>query len=275
MRFSHLVDLQGLSNRRKLLPGKVDLRAANGAKITALYVGRYTICLPEDRFIILDPCYYIPVCKKNIISVSCLNSDGYLLCFANNNTCSNYRDDILYASGELSNGLYILNLSRPVLSISKKRKADDSNLWHYRLSHINSKRLDKLAKEGLIDSFNLESLDTCEACLKGKMAKAPFPGKGQRAKELLELIHTDVCGPMSHQARGGFSYFITFTNDFSRYGYIYLIKHKSEALEKFKEFKNEVENQTDKKIKTLQSDRGGEYLSQEFIDYLKECGIVS
>ena len=74
------------------------------------------------------------------------------------------------------------------------------------------------------------------------MAKAPFPGKGQRAKELLELIHTDVCGPMSHPARGGFSYFITFTDDFSRYGYIYLIKHKSEALEKFKEFKNEVEN---------------------------------
>ena len=54
-----------------------------------------------------------------------------------------------------------------------------------------------------------------------------------------------------------------------------IVKHKSEALEKFKEFKSEVENQTDKKIKTLRSDRGGEYLSQEFIDYLKECGIVS
>ena len=122
-------------------------------------------------------------------------------------------------------------------------------------------RLDKLAKEGLIDSFNSDSLDTCEACLKGKMAKVPFPGKGQRAKELLELIHTDVYGSMSHPARGGFSYFITFTDDFSRYGYIYLIKHKSEALEKFKEFKNEVENQTDKRIKTLRSDQGGEYLS--------------
>ena len=150
------MDLQGLSNRRKLLPGEVDLRAANGAKIAALSVGRYTISLPEDRFIILDPCYYVPVCKKNIVSVSCLNSDGYLLCFANNNTCSIYRNDILYASGELSNGLYIHNLSRSVLSISKKWKADDSNLWHHRLSHINSKRLDKLAKEGLIDSFDPE-----------------------------------------------------------------------------------------------------------------------
>ena len=89
------------------------------------------------------------------------------------------------------------------------------------------------------------------------------------------MVHTDVCGPLSIPARGGFTYFITFTDDYSRYGFIYLIKHKSEALEKFKEFKSEVENQTDKKIKTLRSDRGGEYLSQEFIDYLKEYGIVS
>ena len=59
--------------------------------------------------------------------------------------------------------------------------------------------------------------------------------------DLLELIHTDVCGPMSSTARGGFQYFITFTDDLSRYGYVYLMKHKSETFEKFKEFQNEVE----------------------------------
>ncbi|KAK8582341.1 hypothetical protein V6N13_032095 [Hibiscus sabdariffa] len=76
-------------------------------------------------------------------------------------------------------------------------------------------------------------------------------------------------------ARGGYQYFITFTDDFSRYGYIYLMCHKSEALEKFKEFKNEVQNQHGKSIKALRSDRGGEYLSQDFDELLKECGIVS
>ena len=76
-------------------------------------------------------------------------------------------------------------------------------------------------------------------------------------------------------ARGGYQYFITFTDDFSRYGYVYLMRHKSESFEKFKEFKNEVQNQLGKSIKTLRSDRGGEYLSQEFGDHLKECGIVS
>ncbi|KAK8635015.1 hypothetical protein V6N13_022893 [Hibiscus sabdariffa] len=106
------------------------------------------------------------------------------------------------------------------------------------------------------------------------MTKAPS-GKGERASDLLGLIHSDVCGPMNTQARGGFQYFITFTDDFSRYGYIYLMRHKSEALERFKEFKNEVQNQHGKSIKALRSDRGGEYLSHDFDELLKECGIVS
>ena len=67
------------------------------------------------------------------------------------------------------------------------------------------------------------------------MTKAPFKGFSERASDLLELVHTDVCGPMSTTARGGFQYFITFTDDFSRYGYVYLMKHKSESFEKFKE----------------------------------------
>jgi transposase InsO family protein len=106
------------------------------------------------------------------------------------------------------------------------------------------------------------------------MTKAPFIGLPVRALDLLELMHTDVCGPMSTTVRGGFQYFITFTDHFSRYGYVYLMKHKSESLEKFKEFYNEVENWRDKKIKALPSDRGGEYLSHEFSNHLKSCGIV-
>ena len=69
--------------------------------------------------------------------------------------------------------------------------------------------------------------------------KFPIHRKGERAKDLLALIHTDVCGPLNIPARGGFQYFI-FTNDFSRYGYVYLMKHKSETFEKFKELNNEV-----------------------------------
>ena len=100
------------------------------------------------------------------------------------------------------------------------------------------------------------------------MTKRPFNTKSKRAQELLELVHKDVCGPMSTQAKGGHKYFITFTNDYSRFDYMYLMKQKSEAFEKFKEFKAEVENQLGKCIKAIRSDRGGEYLLGDFKDYL-------
>ena len=79
---------------------------------------------------------------------------------------------------------------------------------------------------------------------------------------------------MSVEARGGYRYFVTFTDDLIIYGYIYLMKHKSETFEKFKEFQSEVENHHNKKIKFLRSDRRGEYLSHEFGTDLRKCGIV-
>ena len=80
---------------------------------------------------------------------------------------------------------------------------------------------------------------------------------------------------MSVEARDGYRYFLTFTDDLSRYGYIYLMKHKFETFENFKEFQSDVENHRNKKKKFLRSDRGGEYLSYEFGLHLKQCGIVS
>src|SRR5215216_6277808 len=121
----------------------------------------------------------------------------------------------------------------------------------------------------------VESLDTCEPCLMGKMTKTPLSGTMERVTDLLEIIHTDVCGPMSVEVCGGYRYFVTFTDDFSRYGYIYFMKHKSETFEKFKEFQNEVENHRNRKIKFLRSDHGGEYLSYEFSTHMKDCGIGS
>ena len=73
------------------------------------------------------------------------------------------------------------------------------------------------------------------------MTKTPFSGTMEQATDLLEIIHTDVCDPMSVDAHGKYRYFLTFIDDLSRYGYIYLMKHKSEIVERFKEFQSEVE----------------------------------
>ena len=107
----------------------------------------------------------------------------------------------------------------------------------------------KLHTDGLLESLDYESLGACEACHMGKMTKTLLSETMERATDLLEIIHTDVCGPMSVEARGEYRHFLTLTDDLSRYGYIYLMKHKSETFEKFKEFQSEVENHRNKKIK--------------------------
>ena len=107
------------------------------------------------------------------------------------------------------------------------------------------------------------------------MTKSPFTGKGERANEVLGLVHSDVCDPLNVSARGGYHYFITFIDDLSRYGYIYLMKGKYEVFEMFKHFKSEVEKQTKKSIKIFRSDQGQEYLFREFLTYLEENGILS
>ena len=113
--------------------------------------------------------------------------------------------------------------------------------------------MNRLAKEGLLGNLNKVELSTCEHCLVGKTTRKPF-GKGTRAEFPLQLIHSDICGPMNVRARHGAVYFITYIDDFTRYGYIYLISHKSQALDCFIKFMNLVENQLDKKIKTLRTD---------------------
>ena len=109
----------------------------------------------------------------------------------------------------------------------------------------------------------------------GKMTKTPFSGTMEQANDLLEIIHTDVCGPMSIEDRGGYHYFLTFTDDLRRYGCFYLMKHKSETFEKFKEFQSEVENHRNKNESFYDMIVEVKYLSYEFGLQLKQCEIVS
>ncbi len=270
--------MQGLQRSRRLDPEEVSLRVGNGVPVKATHVGTYELSLSTGMVLSLHNCLCVPAMSRNIISVSCLALEGFSFKIENN-SCFINKGDMFYSECFLNNGLYVLNTENPIYNINTKRlRTRDPNptyLWHCRLGHINEQRVKKLHRNGLLDSFDFEPFDTCVSCLLGKMTKDPFLGIGERANDLLGLVHTDVCGPINIMARGGYFYFITFTDDISRYGYIYLMRRKSESFDKFKEYKSEVENQLGKKIKILRSDRGGEYLSQEFKDYLKESGIVS
>jgi hypothetical protein len=112
---------------------------------------------------------------------------------------------------------------------AKRCKLNDDNsmyMWHCHLGHVGVKRMKKLHSDGLLGSLDFDSFDTCEPCLLGKMTRTPFTGFVEWAADLLGIIHTDVWGPMSVATRNGYCYFVTFTDDLSRYGKIYLMRHK-------------------------------------------------
>jgi transposase InsO family protein len=113
----------------------------------------------------------------------------------------------------------------------------------------------------------------CEGCVIGKHARDSFGKAKFRAKKPLELIHTDICGPITPISFGGRRYFITFIDDHSRKCSVYFLKEKSEAFEIFKRFKVMVKKNTGSYIKSLRSDRGGEYLSTIFKNFYEEHGI--
>ena len=164
-------------------------------------------------------------------------------------------NDMSVMSGQLSSGIYMLSWPVNVLCTPNKHlkldDVDDSYLWHCRLGHINKNRISRLVREGILNDIDCESIKICKSCLLEKLTKLPFTEKGERAKEILGLIHTDVCGPMNTPATGGFSYFITFTDDHSRFGYVFLMRHKFEPFEIFKQYRSEIEKQTRKNIKIL------------------------
>ena len=113
-------------------------------------------------------------------------------------------------------------------------------------------------KEGILQNLDFTDFHVCVDCIKGKQTKHTKKG-ATRSNELLEIIHTDICGPLSIPCFTGEKYFITFIDDLSRYGNVYLMHEKSQAIDIFEMFITEVERQLDKKIKIVRSDRGGEY----------------
>ena len=114
----------------------------------------------------------------------------------------------------------------------------------------------------------------CEGCLLGKHHEEMFDkGKAWRAKEPLQLIHSDICGPLEAPSISHVVYFFTFIDDFSRKSWVYFLKHKSETFFKFQLFKSLVENESGKKIKTLRTNNGGEFIKKEFESFLSKHGI--
>jgi transposase InsO family protein len=155
----------------------------------------------------------------------------------------------------------------------------DLKLWHHRLCHLGETNLRKLQQKKMVHGlpsmkFEGRITGSCEACLKGKAQRSPFPTPPvqPRKYEVLELVHSDVC-EMPVNTYGGARYFLTLLDEKSKRSWIYLMKAKSEVTDHFKSFVRMVERQVGKKIRILRSDNGGEYVNKQLKDFLRDCGI--
>ena len=185
---------------------------------------------------------YAPDIRRNLVSVRVLLELGYTLNFSGR-TLTIYFGSEFYGSGYISSGFIILDIDYSQIQnnnsysliVSSSNALIDAMVWHSRLGHIGQDRMNRLAKEGLLEPLSHIDLPVCEHCLAGKATRKPF-GEATRAQTPLQLIHSDICGPMNVRARHDAHYFITFIDDFTRFGVVYLISHKYEALECFKRF---------------------------------------
>jgi transposase InsO family protein len=174
------------------------------------------------------------------------------------------------------NRLYILKLNLVKSVCLKARIETDTWKWHARYGHLNFQSLKKMCQENLVDGQpKIEPTDeVCRGCLVGKQRRLSFPRQADfRAREPLELLHGDLCVPITPPTPAGNRFFLLLVDDFSRYMWIVLMKTKDKAFAAFKEVKEEIEVERKEKVKALRTDRGGEFNSDVFVEYCKDAGI--
>ncbi|KAG7599301.1 Integrase catalytic core [Arabidopsis suecica] len=227
---------------------KITIKIGNGGKVVSEGKGDIRVTTTKGDHVIKDV-LYVPELARNLLSVSQMISNGYRVIFEGN---------------------------KEEAYVAFEEKEEQTNLWHKRFGHVNYDKMEKMQTlKSVEDLPKFEVIKgVCAACEMGKQPRRSFPKKSQsNTNKTLELIHSDVCGPMQTESINGSKYFLTFIDDFSRMTWVYFLKNKSEVITKFKIFKPYVENQSENRIKRLRTDGGGEFLSREFIKLCQESGI--
>lgn len=249
-----------------------EITTANNAKLQVECMGKSKMKL-DDETVEVNDILHIPKLSANLLSVYKLVCRGNKVVFDADGCKIFNKANKLLVLIKPENGIY--KLCAPIESICMIANETNAMLWHRRFGHVNYGTLCKLndAVDGICVNGDDAQIKQCKVCDLGKQHRNPFPISETRSTKILELIHTDLCGPMENKSIGGARYMLTFTDDFSRKTFLYFLKEKSQVYKIFTEFRKRVEIETESKIKCIRSDNGMEYMSAIFDDYCKQNGI--
>lgn len=210
--------------------------------------------------------YYIPDLRSNIISLGQATEAGMDIRLKGDDlTMHDQHGKLLVAAKRSRNRLYKVRMGVRDVEQLYLTEINESNRWHARLGHVNLPTMKlMIQKELVIGVPNISVIsEVCSSCMYGKQSRQMFPQSTvYRATKALQLLHGDICGPISPSTTAGNKYIFVIIDDYSRYMWTILLKEKSEAFQKFKRLKEVVERETGEKIVTFRTDRGGEFVSK-------------
>lgn len=223
---------------------------------------------------------FVPTMMVNLVSLSALYADGYRVNFDEDGKGCDVVDlqGTRVARAPLRGGLFVIESAKAFVATAAAVSSLD--LWHRRMGHVSCDVLKAMvAREAVVGVPPLSGAEAdhvCEACVTAKQHAEPIRANSHlhRSTRVLEIVHSDVCGPITPVGHDGHQYFVTFTDDFSRRSFVFFLRRKDEVMLKFQQFRALVENRSGLKIKYLRTDGGGEYVGREFAEYLRGAGIT-
>lgn len=206
--------------------------------------------------------------STSLLSVRKLNSKGFDVKFPTNGHCEiNYNHKNI-AAGYMQGNMYVLK--QPNMACSIAQHSDECiHHWHRVCGHRDIEVVKKLVTDGFVIGAQIVDCgirETCATCHEGKMTRLKFDKCAEKhSTKPMDLVHTDVCGPMPTETPSKKRYILTFIDDFSRYTCIYLLRNKSDVFDRLKDYIGMVSTMFGRKLKMIRSDRGGEYTGNESV----------
>src|SRR3954463_14243451 len=248
---------------------------ANGTRLPVTQTGSITPTSDPSGRLTLPMVLCIPNLSMRLISVGQITSLNCYVSFGPHSCVVQDHTGRKIGAGRKEHGLYVLEyLHLPLSQFPALSMSATSELWHHRLGHPSEARLRTLANTGALGKVTFSPSNNCESCHLAKQTATSFITSNHISSEHFDLIHSDIWGPSPVTSISGYSYYVSFIDDCSRYTWVYLMRHRSEVLQIYTDFTNMIYTQFHKRIKVFRSDGAKEYLSLAMENLLKSHGTI-